>query len=105
MTIHKFHTQTTEEKLINTMIATVFLLIVVYSIVLLSLVFSVIERKQNMLSIKDLTSKVSYLESNYANEISSINDTILAEYNFKRVDGSFAVRKDPIASFSLLYAR
>lgn len=105
MTIYKYHTQTKEEKLINTMIVTVLLLVVVYAIVLLSLVFSVIERKQNLLAIKDLTSKVSYLESNYANEISSINDTILAEYNFKRVDGSFAVRKDAIASFSLLYAR
>lgn len=103
MRYHTFKKQTINEKLVHTMIGTTIFLAVIYCMVLLSLVFSVIERKQNLISIKDLTSKVSYLESNYANEISSINDTILAEHNFKRVDGSFAVRKDPIASFTLLY--
>lgn len=102
---YKFHQQTIQEKLIHTMIATIALLVVVYCLVLLSLVFSVIEQKQNTITIKDLTSKASYLESNYANEIASINDSVLAQNNFKRVDGSFAVRKDAVASFSLLYER
>lgn len=102
---YKFHTQTREEKIIHTMVATIALLIVIYCLVLLSLVFSVIEQKQNSLAIKDLTSKASYLESNYANEIAGINDSVLAQNNFKRVDGSFAVRKDPVASYAILYER
>ena len=102
---YKFHTQTIQERIIHTMVATMALLVVVYCLVLLSLVFSVIEQKQNILAVKDLTSKASYLESNYANEIASINDAVLKENNFKRVDSSFAVRKDPIASYALLYER
>lgn len=88
------------------MLGTLVLLALVYCIVLLSLVFSVIERKQNTIAVKDLTSKLSSLEASYANKVASINDTTLAENNFKRVDNtSFAVRKDPIASYTVLYAR
>ena len=106
MNNYKFKTQTIEERLIHTMIGTISFLVVIYCIVLLSLVFSVIERKQNMLAVKDLTSKASYLETNYANEISSINDTVLLAHNFARVNNTmFAIRKDPIASFSVLYER
>lgn len=101
----KLKSQTIEERIVHTMIGTVSLLVIVYCLVLLSLIFSVIERKQNILAIKDLTSDVSYLESGYANKISNINDKVLAEHNFKRVDSSFAVRKDTVASFSMLYAR
>jgi ABC-type transport system involved in cytochrome bd biosynthesis fused ATPase/permease subunit len=77
-----------------------------YCIVLLSLVFSVIERKQNTLAARELTSELSTLEANYANTVSSISDAKLAEHNYKRIDGAtFAVRKDPIASYTVLYAR
>ena len=88
------------------MLATLAALAVVYCIVLLSLVFSVIERKQNMLAAKDLSSQLSALETRYANEIAQIDDTVLREYNFARIDNAtFAVRKDPIASFSVLYTQ
>lgn len=102
---YKFQTQTLQEKLIHTMIATLAILATVYCLVLLSLVFDVIEQKQNNITIKDLSSKISYLESSYANEIAAIDDHLLNENNFKHIDGSFAVRKDPIASFALLYGR
>lgn len=105
MKYYKFQSQTTEEKIIHIMIATIVLLVITYCLVLLSLVFSVIGQKQNAITIKDLSSKVSYLESSYSNEIAKIGDVTLKENNFKRVDGSFAVRKDPVASFSLLYER
>lgn len=105
MTQHT-HYQFTYTKIVHTMLATLAALAVVYCIVLLSLVFSVIERKQNMLAAKDLSSQLSALETRYANEIAQIDDTVLRKHNFARIDNAtFAVRKDPIASFSVLYTR
>jgi hypothetical protein len=73
---------------------------------ILSLVFSVIERKQNTLVSRDLSSSLSSLETKYANIVSSITENDLAQNNFTRVDGAtFAVRKDNIASYTVLYAR
>lgn len=86
------------------MMATILVLAVVYCVILLSLVFSVIERKQNLLAVKDLSSQVSALETRYANEVTNINDAVLSAHSFSRIENTtFAVRKDPIASFSLLY--
>lgn len=88
------------------MFGTLVVLALVYCVVLLSLVFSVIERKQNDIATRDLSSQLAGLEARYANKVSSINDAVLASSGFKRVDGTtFAVRKDPIASYTVLYAR
>ncbi len=88
------------------MLGTLSVLALVYCVVLLSLVFSVIERKQNTIASRDLTSQLSALEANYANELASINDTVLVANNYTRVDSTtFAVRKDAIASYTVLYAR
>ena len=87
------------------MFGTLCVLSLMYCIVLLSLVFSVIERKQNILASRDLTSQLSALEANYANQIASINETTLVAHQYTRVDGTtFAVRKDAIASYTVLYA-
>lgn len=94
------------QKVVHSMLVTLLTLAIVYCVILLSLVFSVIERKQNMLASKDLSSQVSALETRYANEVGSIDDGVLAAHHFTRIDNAtFAVRKDPIASFSLLYSR
>lgn len=104
MITKNFIQQNLQQRVVHSMIATILVLAVVYCIILLSLVFSVIERKQNLIAIKDLSSQVSALESRYANEVSNINDTVLAQHNFNRIENTtFAVRKDPIASFSILY--
>lgn len=92
------------QKIVHSMLVTLLALAILYCVILLSLVFSVIERKQNLLATKDLSSQVSALESRYANEVGSINDAVLATHNFTHIDNAtFAVRKDPIASFSVLY--
>ncbi|MEN9338002.1 MAG: hypothetical protein RIQ41_316 [Candidatus Parcubacteria bacterium] len=94
------------ERTIQMMFGTLLTLALVYCVVLLSLVFSVIERKQNTLASRELTSTLSILEATYANTVASISDTVLAEKDYSRVDGAtFAVRKDPIASYTVLYAR
>lgn len=98
---HLFYT-----RIVHTMLATLLVLAVVYCVTLLSLVFSVIERKQNLLAVKDLTSQVSALEARYANEVAAIDESKLAEQQFVRISNTtFAVRKDPIASYAVLYAR
>lgn len=93
-----------QERIVNSMILTVLVLALVYCMVLLSLVFSVIERKQAIASTKNLVSQLSTVEMQYSNEITKINDVVLASKNFVRVDGAtLTVRKDPIASYTVLY--
>lgn len=94
------------ERAVHTMAGTLCVLALIYCAVLLSLVFSVIERKQNTIATRDLSSELSSLEMKYANIVSSISESDLTASNFTRVDNAtFAVRKDDIASYTVLYAR
>lgn len=94
------------ERIVHTMAGTLCILALIYVAVLLSLIFSVIERKQNLIAIKDASSLLSERESDYANAVSSITEKELADASFVRVDNAtFAVRKDAIASYTVLYAR
>jgi hypothetical protein len=93
------------QRTVHTMFGSLIILALIYCAVLLSLVFSVITEKQNVLATRDLTSSLSILEAKYANTVSSITDSTLATNSYKRIDGAtFAVRKDPIASYTVLYA-
>jgi ABC-type transport system involved in cytochrome bd biosynthesis fused ATPase/permease subunit len=101
----RYQSITLFQRTVHTMFGTLLLLALVYCVVLLSIVFSVIERKQDNIASRDLTSELASLEAKYANTVGGINDSVLAQNNFKRVDGTaFAVRKDPIASYTVLYA-
>lgn len=94
------------QRIVHTLAGTLALLVLIYVCVLLSLVFSVIERKQNIIATKDASSLLSGLEGNYANTVSSITEKELQEAHFTRIDNTtFAVRKDEIASYTVLYAR
>lgn len=88
------------------MLGTLCLLALVYCAIILSLVFSVIERKENTVVSRDLSSQLSSLETTYANTVASISENDLKDRHFTRVDtATFAVRKDDIASYTVLYAR
>lgn len=102
----KYQSTTLYERTVHAMLGTLSVLALLYCVVLLSLVFSVIERKQNTIASRDLVSQLSALEANYANQLASINDSVLTANHYTRVDGAtFAVRKDAIASYTVLYAR
>lgn len=102
----KLSQKTLQEKIVHSMLGTLGVLAFLYVVVLLSLVFSVIERKQNIVASRDLSSELAVLEGEYANTVSSISDTDLKNKNFSRIDNTtFAVRKDDIASYTVLYAR
>lgn len=104
MNLH-YTTTTFYERAVHTMLGTLSVLCLAYCAVVLSLVFSVIERKQNTIASRDLSSSLSILEAKYANTVSSITERDLASKDFIRVDGTtFAVRKDDIASYTVLYA-
>ena len=93
------------EKAVHILFAVLCVLALVYCAILLSLVFSVIERKQNTIASRDLSSELSSLETKYGNIVASISEKDLESNNFTRVDGAtFAVRKDDIASYTVLYA-
>jgi hypothetical protein len=101
----KYTTTNFYERAVHTMVGTLVVLAFVYCGIILSLVFSVIERKQNTIATRDLSSELSALETKYANIVSSISESDLAKNDFTRVDGAtFAVRKDDIASYTVLYA-
>lgn len=101
----KYQSTTLYERTVHAMLGTLSVLALVYCVTLLSLVFSVIERKQNTIASRDLTSQVSALEASYANKLASINESTLVMHQYTRVDGTtFAVRKDAIASYTVLYA-
>jgi hypothetical protein len=105
MPLH-YRSVTLYERTVHAMFGTLCFLALLYCIVLLSLVFTVIELKQNILATRDLTSQLSALEANYANEITSINEATLVAHQYTRIDSTtFAVRKDAIASYTVLYAR
>lgn len=94
------------ERAVHTMLGTLCVLALIYCMILLSLVFSVIERKQNIIASRDLSSDLSTLQMKYANVVSSISEDDLSRMDFTRVDNAtFAVRKDDIASYTLLYAQ
>ncbi len=97
---------TLEEKVVHTMVGTLIVLALVYIVVLMSLVFSVIERKQNIIATKNLSSDIASLEASYSNKVSMITDGVLADHSFTRIKNTtFAVRKDDIASYAFLYGR
>lgn len=101
----KYQLTTLYERTVHAMFGTLCMLALLYCVILLSLVFSVIERKQNTIAGRDLTSQLSALEANYANQLASINESTLTMHQYTRVDGTtFAVRKDAIASYTVLYA-
>ena len=105
MNLH-YTTRTFYERAVHTMLGTLCVLALVYCVVLLALVFSVIDRKQNTIASRDLSSQLSTLEMKYAATVSSISESNLIEHDFTRVDdATFAVRKDDIASYTVLYAR
>jgi hypothetical protein len=101
-----YKTKNIYERIVHTMLGTLCTLALVYCVVLLSLVFSVIERKQNTIAVRDLSSELSMIEAEYANIVSSITEKDLLANKYTRIDGTtFAVRKDDIASYTVLYAR
>jgi hypothetical protein len=101
----RYHSVTLIQRSINTMFGTLIVLALIYCAVLLSLVFSVITEKQNTLASRDLTSTLSMLEAKYSNTVASIDNTTLAANHYTHIENAtFAVRKDPIASYTVLYA-
>ncbi|MDQ5962454.1 MAG: hypothetical protein QG653_261 [Patescibacteria group bacterium] len=101
-----YKTMTFRERIVNSMLVTMAVLMVLYCLILLSIVFSVIERKQAISQTKDLISTLSSIEGSYANEISKINDSVLSAKEYVRLDATtLTVRKDPIAGYTVLYER
>ncbi len=102
----RYQSITLVQRTVHTMFGSLIVLALIYCAILLSLVFSVISEKQNILATREMTSTLSILEAKYANTVASITDSTLSMNNYKRIDGAtFAVRKDPIASYTVLYAR
>ncbi|MEZ0209199.1 MAG: hypothetical protein ACAH17_03440, partial [Candidatus Paceibacterota bacterium] len=66
------------QRTVHTMFGFLVVLALMYCAVLLSLVFSVITEKQNILATRDLTSSLSILEAKYANTVASISDSTLS---------------------------
>ena len=94
------------EKTVHGLLSLFGFLCIAYLIVLLSIVFSVIERKQDVLTSSNVGNDLMMVENSYASQIATLDDKALTDRGFTRFEAThFAVRKDPIASYALLYAR
>jgi hypothetical protein len=99
------HTYLTE-KTIHGLLSLFAVLSALYVIVMISIVFSVIERKQDLLAVTTIGNDLMQVENEYAQMVSTLDDTTLKEKGFHKFESTrFAVRKDPIATYALLYAR
>lgn len=99
------HTYLTE-KTVHGLLSLFGILCAAYIVVMISIVFSVIERKQDVLAITSIGNDLMQVENNYAAMVATLDDATLKEKGFHKFESTrFAVRKDPIATYALLYAR
>ena len=99
------HTYLTE-KTIQALLTLFGMLCIAYLIILISIVFSVIERKQDVLATASIGNDLMQVENTYASLLGTLDDKSLTGMGFTRFEAThFAVRKDPIASYAVLYAR
>ena len=94
------------EKSIQALLSLFGVLCIAYLIILISIVFSVIERKQDVLATATIGNDLMQVENSYASLLGTLDDKSLLGMGFSRFESThFAVRKDPIATYALLYAR
>lgn len=99
------HTYLTE-KTVHALLTLFGILCVAYLIILISIVFSVIERKQDILATSSIGNDLMQVENTYASLLATLDDKTLMGKGFTRFEAThFAVRKDPIATYALLYSR
>ncbi len=82
------------------------LLVVLYSLTLLSLTGNAITLKKLSLQIKKTDTEIAKTERAFSNSVTALNAGNFQTFGFKAVSNSgFAIKKDDIATFSVLYER
>lgn len=101
----KFHT-ITKEDVIKLLVLILAVLIFSYSIILLSLTGNAISLKKISLSIKKTETDTAKNERDFSKTLTDVNSASFHEFGFTAAtNAGFAVKKDSIASFALLYER
>jgi hypothetical protein len=96
----------TKEIIIKFLLALLFCLVIAYSSILLSLTGNAISYKKLSLQTKKTTSEITKVERTFAGVLTELNSTNFQSFGFAVVgNSSFAVKKDAIASFSVLYEK
>lgn len=99
-----YNTIDIQEKSVKLLLAIIFVLVAVYCSLLISVVFSVIEQKQNNIASINISSNLTTLENKYASKIATFDYLSVSKLDFVHINStSFAVRKDKVASYSFLY--
>jgi hypothetical protein len=81
-------------------------LIVSYSLTLLSLTGNAITLKKLSLQMKRTDTEIAKTEREFSNTVTTLNASSLQTFGFTSVNSSsFAIKKDDIATFSVLYER
>lgn len=95
-----------KENIVKVLFAILTILIVCYSLTLLSLTGNAITVKKLSIQIKKTETDIARAERDYSNSISSLNASHFSSFGFAMATNStFAVKKDEIATFSVLYER
>ncbi len=101
----KFHTITRED-VIKILVLILAVLMISYSLLLLSLTGNAISLKKISLSIKKTETNIAKNEREFSKTLTEVNSASFHEFGFTAAtNAGFAVKKDSIASFALLYER
>lgn len=97
---------TVKENIVKILFAVLTVLVICYSLTLLSLTGNAITVKKISIQIKKTETDIARSERDYSNLISSLNANHFSSFGFSLASNStFAVKKDEIATFSVLYER
>ncbi len=100
------NTTINKETIVKSLVLILTCLVVTYSLVLLSLTGNAISFKKVSLKIKKTEVEVAKVERDFSKILTDVNASNFNTLGFASVENSsFAVKKDNIATFSVLYER
>ena len=95
-----------KEIIVKSLFSLLALLVIMYSLTLLSLTGNAISLKKVSLQIKHTDIEIAKVERGFSKVLTDINASDLSVSGFASVsNSSFAIKKDPIATFSVLYEK
>ena len=95
-----------KETIVKSLFAVLFVLVVLYSLILLSLTGNAITLKKVSLQTKKTDVMIAKSERDFSRMLGELNASNFSTIGFAPVNNSsFAVKKDDVATFSVLYER
>ncbi len=105
-TLSTIQIESYKEQFTNLLLLAIFGVVLVYASLLLSLTFTAVKKRENLKAVRILTTTLSSLERSYSTELAVVRGDTMNKLTLASAEKtSFAVRKDPISTLTLLYER